>query len=381
MAYSTNNGVLTTSGLAEAGDWNAVVNKYSSEIGLQYSTRTTDDIIRAEDVNNLITAIQDTANGKFIIEQLPNKVYKDDIIVPMSWGGAIAIDYPEVELTSPGDYTYIVPAGITKIHILNMIAGGGSGGIGWNQEKGQTGGGGGSGGYISDTYVDVSPNDTILFRIGSGGKNTKVINSDGTTSGNIRYVSKPTDGTNSELYINGNINNNVTCTGGGRGGSPPFLADGYTNSKEANDPQLKNKVIWNSTFYDPNGNKVTVYSGNIYDNCDAVNNNKQNVLGLGGKGGSPNGNTGSNGAYDGGRTRGGVRGADSPLGVGGSYVWINKNGTNTTSGNNAKGYGQDGSGYGSGGGSSGIYDANSEDVCWWGGDGAGGYCKFKFTAK
>lgn len=379
MAHTISNGILTTSGIIDADDWNSIVNKYNTEIGLQFSYKTSNnDIITASDWNSLLEAIKNTANGRFIIEQLPSTFVAGSIITSTSWGGSIAINYPEVELTSPGDYTYTVPAGIHNLYIYNLIAGGGAGGCGWNQELGETGGGGGSGGYISDTTVTVNPGDTIMFRIGAGGENTKIYQSNGNTTVDIKYIEKPTDGSNSELYINSNIIQNITCSGGKRGGSPMFLADGYYNNRS--DESLKYKRVWTATYYDPSGNKITTFTDEVFDNCGVLNNSFERVYGKGGAGGYPNGNSGFDGSATGSRNRAGSNGADSQLSSGGSYIWLNKNGTNTFGGNNAKGHGEDAKGYGSGGGSSGIYDANSDNVCWWGGNGGNGYCKFQFKA-
>jgi hypothetical protein len=71
--------------------------------------------------------------------------------------------------TTPGSYTWKVPANVTKVNILLLGGGGGGGGQGRNA----SGGGGGSLTYANN--VTVSPNSVISYQVGAGGS----VNGDG----------------------------------------------------------------------------------------------------------------------------------------------------------------------------------------------------------
>lgn len=71
-----------------------------------------------------------------------------------------------VTYSTPGSYTFTVPAGVTSVTI-QAWGGGGSGGHKNNDSRG----GGGGGGYVVNTYT-VSAGNTISIVVGTGGKIT-----------------------------------------------------------------------------------------------------------------------------------------------------------------------------------------------------------------
>ena len=79
--------------------------------------------------------------------------------------------YPDTVSTSsyttPGSYTYTVPATVTSLSIT-MIAGGGSGSGG--SDYGSSGGG--SGGYYQNQVYAVTPGQVINLTVGGTGQNT-----------------------------------------------------------------------------------------------------------------------------------------------------------------------------------------------------------------
>jgi len=75
-------------------------------------------------------------------------------------------EYTEVATyTSHGEYSFTVPAGVTKLKIEAWGAGGG--GFTWPGGHAHAGG---SGGYSVDPVVPVSPGEVLTVRVGEGGK-------------------------------------------------------------------------------------------------------------------------------------------------------------------------------------------------------------------
>lgn len=85
--------------------------------------------------------------------------------------------------TSTGDWT--VPAGVTLLKDVWLIAGGGGGG---NGENGPAGGGGGAGGIMHLTNVNVTPAGTLAVVIGSGGAGATISKTSGAKGGNSTII-------------------------------------------------------------------------------------------------------------------------------------------------------------------------------------------------
>lgn len=138
--------------------------------------------------------------------------------------------------TSPGSYTFTVPAGVHQATAIVVGGGGGGGGTDGGGDS-HAGGGGGSGGYQTVTTA-VTPGNTYTVVVGTGGKpgactngsfSLAVPNNSGNKNG--------TNGTSSTAF-------GVTSTGGiggigdtsdnndgrsGAGGSPGGVAGGPIN--------------------------------------------------------------------------------------------------------------------------------------------------------
>lgn len=73
-----------------------------------------------------------------------------------------------ISYTAPGTYSFIVPAGITRLKRVRMWGGGGSGG-GTDASVSSAGAGGGGGGYVETANVPVTPGASITIIVGAGG--------------------------------------------------------------------------------------------------------------------------------------------------------------------------------------------------------------------
>ncbi len=108
--------------------------------------------------------------------------------------------------TTPGTYTFTVPAGVTQLTVLCQGAGGGGGG---NNASGQVGSSGGNGGLVLKKYT-VTPGTVFNITVGSGGL--------GAIWDNTPSLSSPVAGTTSQVSASGY----ATLSAGG--GTP-----GYSN--------------------------------------------------------------------------------------------------------------------------------------------------------
>ena len=197
----------------------------------------------------------------------------------ISWGQGVT-------QTTPGTYSYTVPAGVTSIK-LEAWGGGGAGGSAKNATAGKDArGGGGAGGSYAAKIITVSPGDVISYTVGTGG-----------TSPATGFAANAVgDGATSLATIGGS--NVVIALGGPGGKSVVQSGTGNVNGLGGVAPATGN--TGNSFFYGGNGG--TAASG-----------------GTGGGGGSAgtasNGNIGSGGTsgFAGGAavTGGGAGGAGS----------------------------------------------------------------------
>ena len=98
----------------------------------------------------------------------------------LQWDGTLAQCFlrPSADLhdmrawTSAGTYSFVVPAGITRLWVRLVGGGGGGGGASpqgtGNNGTGWAGGGGGAGGD-SEGFLNVTPGQTLTATVGAGG--------------------------------------------------------------------------------------------------------------------------------------------------------------------------------------------------------------------
>lgn len=343
MGYTTNSSgdITIGTGNMEAGDFNAVVNMYSA-IGVSLYSVVPGNPILASDWTNLYQAVYSyTDNSPVYSASLPDpSIFSSGkLIVPMTWG------YPVLKpqtLTITETTSFTIPHGVTQVLIHWLQAPGGGGGWGaeggegtWHGDtwknhslygknyKGGGGDGGGSGGYWTNQLINVSPEDNVTVTIGSPGRGA-AWNVNGTlyygpaeapVGGQIKANSDPTAGGDVSISVNDNVV--LTATGGQPG----------------------------------NANGGTV----VYNN---------------GAGGSPGGTQGGGGGH--------ANGIDSwsgwgGLGANGAYPGSTGGIQGKNGGSCTQCCGQPGTGYGSGGGGSGVNDRTNPGL-WTGGDGAPGIC-------
>jgi len=114
---------------------------------------------------------------------MPNKVGSGTIITPNTtdqtipqgyYGGnagdgkVLGIPHDSQSYTTPGTYTFTVPAGVTQVTALIVGAGGGGGRSDINGSGAAVAGGGGGGGVYIDSFT-VVPNEEIAVVVGAGG--------------------------------------------------------------------------------------------------------------------------------------------------------------------------------------------------------------------
>lgn len=128
--------------------------------------------------------------------------------------------------TTPGTYTWIVPAGITSVSVT-VIGGGGGGGLGrtGQDEAGETvlfgGGGGGGGGVTFANNVPVTPGSSITVTVGRGGSGSVTFSpgDQGTNSSFLAYIAGGGGGGYAADFNSGGAGGNAGGAGGGKGGN------------------------------------------------------------------------------------------------------------------------------------------------------------------
>jgi Concanavalin A-like lectin/glucanases superfamily len=128
--------------------------------------------------------------------------------------------------STPGTYTFTVPAGVTTLNI--QCWGAGAGGTGGGATQGQAGGGGGA--YSGEPAYAVSPGDIISYVVGAGGAGDHVGTSSSPDGGNTQFDTTGVAGSgvlaNGGQAYNGSINygpggsssGNTVSFAGGNGG-------------------------------------------------------------------------------------------------------------------------------------------------------------------
>ena len=319
MALASNNrGGKYTYNMAQASDYNQLVDWYASQIpGFSHYYKNIGDIITAADWQNLKDYIL-SFSSTWVVSELPDDFHTGDLIKSTTWGPAVSAQ-KTVIFTQNG--TLDIPTGITSIRINMILAGGGGGGAGNNTEYGSSGGSGASGGYYQNKVITVT-SGTMNVNIGVGGTGSKY---------------------DTDSYFGMGQGN------GGNGGDSSLVQGGSTLLSVSG------------------GGGGECYVSNSHDRPSN-----------GGTAGSPNGTAGTEGIKGHSRishtsSTAGVPGASSPMGQGGAGGVVAKN-------TNPINCGSDATGYGAGGGSGANCDSTGKYSQWGGGSGTGGYCSITYPA-
>ena len=241
--------------------------------------------------------------------------------------------------TTPGTYTFTVPAGTTSISAVVVGGGGGGSGCDGGQLRGETNNGGGGGGLAYGT-IAVTPGETLTVVVGSGG-NAGGDDSPGTAGGTTTISRGAT------VLLSG---------GGGAGGQ--YRSDGLTAAGGASGGTVRigggsggNSGTGSGASGATGGGGAGGYSGNGGNGGNRTSNGVAGTGGGGGGGGGFNttsltgragagGGVGILGSGVGGNGAGGTGNSATPTGGGG--------GSNGTAGGNyTTGLGGE---YGGGGG-------------------------------
>lgn len=138
--------------------------------------------------------------------------------------------------STPGSYTFTVPAGITSVNVVAIGGGGGgqiSRGGSSGSERPSSGGGGGGLGWTNN--IAVSPGSTYTVVVGAGGAGATVVGDqvtttiDGSSGGTSYFISTGTvsGGGGGAGDADGGAAGTFTGTGGGSGGIGQTRTQGY----------------------------------------------------------------------------------------------------------------------------------------------------------
>ena len=188
-----------------------------------------------------------------------------------SWGQGVT-------KTTPGTYTYTVPAGVTSIK-LEAWGGGGAGG---SASIGSTAynvrGGGGAGGSYASTIISVTPGDVINYTVGAGASPLSTF-----STGNVAA------GALSSANLNGGAN--VLKALGGNGGLCSAATTGAVNS--IGGAAFTSENIGPTSFYGGSGgNAATGGSGGGGGSAGTASNGGNGSITLAGTAGTTGGAAG-----------------------------------------------------------------------------------------
>lgn len=243
-----------------------------------------------------------------------------------TWSVTTMNEPTEVTYTTPGTYSFIVPAGVTSVSVVAVGGGGGGGASGFS-------GSGGGGGLSYRNNVSVTAGQSITISVGAGGPGStfQISSGVGTETGFLNCSA-------SGASVNGTGGFRTSGDGGASGGSG---------------------VPTGNSYFGAGGGGAAGYSGNG---------------GIGG--GSTNGSGGTGGGGGGGAMRGSVSGGGTvflPGGGGGGGVGLLGQGADGAGGtyqpNSSSTNGGGGGSGGSGGGNGGFGGGNGGSF---GGGGAAG---------
>ena len=158
--------------------------------------------------------------------------------------GLMVVKFEANSDTSNAECRFVVPAGITSVRVLSVSGGGGGG---WD------GGGGGGGGGVNkyDNYP-VTPNASVVVKVGAGGSAA----TSSTAAGNGGRSSFD------EQYAEGGAVGGNKLTAGGTNTSGSAGGAGHTNNNSTNRAGgVATKAYANINFENDGGSSIGDYAG------------------------------------------------------------------------------------------------------------------------
>lgn len=148
----------------------------------------------------------------------------------------------QVAFTTPGTYSWTVPAGVTKVCVV-CIGGGGGGGMIYGSSTSGAGGGGGGLAYWND--LSVSPGQILTINVGNGGINTyegQIHGGESSCLGCVAYGGRSAGyydlGNGGNFYGSGGSGGSggdgASSYGGGGGSAGDYSGDGAAGFPGAN---------------------------------------------------------------------------------------------------------------------------------------------------
>lgn len=143
-------------------------------------------------------------NSVLYVSLINDNVGDDPELAPASWK---AYDAPRgsAEFTSAGASAWIVPTGVTRVHVC--VIGGGGGGGKRSGAASASAAGGGAGGGISEGFVTVTPGASITVTVGAAGLGATTVNTQGQAGGTSSF--------GAFLSATGGVGGGVTSGGAG----------------------------------------------------------------------------------------------------------------------------------------------------------------------
>lgn len=233
----------------------------------------------------------------------------------------------QTQFTTPGNYTWTVPAGVTSINVTAIGGGGGGGGM-WGASAGATGGAG----AVVKSTLGVTPGQVLMLVVGGGGG----AGASGPGSGGF-YTCGGGGGGGGSTDVDAATSNPIIAGGGGGGGSCTEQTAGGSAGAAGG---AGNAGVTNSTSATTGGSGGSGGIGGA--------GGTGTMATPGAAGGNGSGGSGGAGGSNGSSYPGGTGGSGSGAGTGGSDV------NNDGAGGGGGGYGGGGTGtQGTGGGGGG----------------------------
>jgi hypothetical protein len=142
--------------------------------------------------------------------------------------------YSIAEYSTPGAHSFVVPSGVKEISAIVVGAGGGGGGHTLHY--------GGGGGGIVQSYLKVTPGETVSIFVGTGGAGGNAFGS-GPSSGQDSTLSTTLNILRAKGGLRGGL---ISASAGGEGSNPDGVAGGDRGASLSVQPDPGGNSIYNT---------------------------------------------------------------------------------------------------------------------------------------